>query len=185
MPGATSRRSWTPPHPNGVVRRSRARSDVQCWSHLGCKRSVFRLVVREANSFPSLGSRVRISSAAFASWSRIWLYGRGFAGVGSSSARGQARGVCGQNGHDLRPPCGHGIRAAASLAALAPVATPSAAHWECPNAIQLPGRGGPEENCVGGEWPRSPTEHRRGEQLRGERRSRSVSHSHRREPMPP
>jgi hypothetical protein len=34
--------------------------------------------VPSAPSFPSLGSRVRISSAAFASWGRIWLYGRGW-----------------------------------------------------------------------------------------------------------
>ncbi len=67
------------------------------------------MVVREANSFPSLRSRVRTSSAAFASRGQIWLYGRGFAGVAGGAACGQTRAFAGKRDTNLLPPCCHGI----------------------------------------------------------------------------
>lgn len=37
---------------------------------------------------------------------------------------------------------------------------PPAARRQCAGALGLPGKGGAVKNCVGGEWPRSPTEAR-------------------------
>ena len=114
------------------------------------------MVVREANSFPSLRSRVRTSSAAFASWGRMWLYGRGFAGVAGDSACGQVRAFAGKTVTNLRPPCGHGIRA---YAAVQPQGLAlSAVRRQHADALGLRGKGGAAENCVGGERPRSSTE---------------------------
>jgi excisionase family DNA binding protein len=86
----------------------------------------------------------------------MWLYGRGFGGVAGGAVRGQVRAFAGKTVTNLRPPCGHGIRADA--AAQAQAMAPSAARRQCAGALELRGKGGAAENCVGGEWPRSSTE---------------------------
>jgi excisionase family DNA binding protein len=86
----------------------------------------------------------------------MWPYGWGFAGVAGRSVRGQARAFAGKTVTNLRPPCGHGIRAEA--AAQAQAVASSAARRRCAGVLGLRGKGGAAENCVGGEWPRSSTE---------------------------
>jgi len=86
----------------------------------------------------------------------MWLYGRGFVGMAGGSARGQARAFAGKTVTNLRPPCGHGIRADA--AAQPQAVARSAARRRCAGALGLRGQSGAVENCVGGEWPRSSTE---------------------------
>jgi excisionase family DNA binding protein len=86
----------------------------------------------------------------------MWLYGRGFAGVAGGSPCGQARAFAGKTVTNLRPPCGHGIRADA--AAQPQALAPSAVRRQHADALGLPGKGGTVKNCVGGERPRSSTE---------------------------
>jgi hypothetical protein len=76
--------------------------------------------------------------------------------MAGGSACGQARAFAGKTVTNLRPPCGHVIRADA--AAQAQTVAPSAARRQCADALGLPGKGGAAENRIGGEWPRSPTE---------------------------